>query len=98
MHEAVVGTGPDGALLFGRLGQSRDRAVVFRAGIVTGDRTARPLLSAGVVPREVGTDRRPRLASVGGTEEYVSGVVDDLGIVGRQGDRGRPSKAIPHVD
>src|ERR1700752_234213 len=59
LDEAIIGAGPDQALGEGRLGQGKDRVVVFRAGVVDGDRSARGLLLAFVVAREVGADRLP---------------------------------------
>ena len=46
VDEAVVRADPDQALLLGRFGDRRDRAVVLRGRVVAGDRTAGPLLPA----------------------------------------------------
>src|SRR5205823_1073047 len=65
--------------------------------VVAGDRAAGPLLLALVVAGQVLADRGPVLAAVGRAEEDVGGVVDGLGVVRRNQDRGRPLEAVAQV-
>src|SRR5207237_3565843 len=80
-----------------RFGEGEYRAIDLRAGVVAGDRAARPLLLVLVVARQVAADRRPGLAAVLGFEEDVAGVVDHLGVVRRDQDRGGPLEAVAQV-
>ena len=96
-YPAVIRSDPDPPFFPGRFSDGRDRAVVFGARVVARDRTTRPLLSPLVVASQVGADRRPGLAAVGGPEEDVRGVVNHLRIVRRSGDRGRPAESVLHV-
>ncbi len=83
VHQPVVGAGPDESRLDRRLGDRKDRVVELDAGVVAGDGPPGPLLFRRVVAGQIGADRLPALAAVLGSEEDVGGVVDDLGIVGR---------------
>ena len=73
----------------GRLGDGEDRAVVLDAGVVAGDRPARPLLlrSCRCAVRS-GLIAVQRLPAVAGAEQHVGAVVDDLRVV-----RARPRSA-----
>ncbi len=97
VHQAVVRARPDETFLDRRLGHREDRAVDLHAGVVAGDRAAGPGLFRLVVARQVRADRRPGLAAVGTAEEHVGGVIDHLGVVGRDGDRGGPLEAVFQV-
>ncbi len=96
VHPPVVAAGPDQVLAQRRLGEGEHRAVGLDAGVVAGDRAARPLLFRLVVARQVRADGGPGLAAVGGAEDDVGGVVDHLGIVRRDGDGGGPLEAVAH--
>ncbi len=64
VHEAVVASRPDQALLLRRLGDRKDGAVGLHAGVVAGDWSAGPFLFRAIVPREIGADGVPRLSAV----------------------------------
>ena len=98
VHQAVVAAGPDEPGLDRRLRDREDRVVELDPGVVAGDRPPRPGLRGFIVAGQIGADRLPALAAVRGFEEHVGGVVDDLRVVGRDHDRGRPLKAVSEVD
>ncbi|MBD3854056.1 MAG: hypothetical protein IFJ96_04685, partial [Acidobacteria bacterium] len=98
VHQTVIAAGPDEPGLDRRLGDREDRVVELDPGVVAGDRPPRPGLLGLVVAGQIGADRLPALAAVRALEEHVGGVVDDLRVVGRDHDRGRPLKAVSEVD
>src|SRR5204863_3111405 len=89
VQETVVAPRPEHAALDRRLREREDRAVVLGTGVVLGDRTARWTELALVVAREVRTKALPGRSFVGGAEDVVSGVVQDVRVVrGMHGRRG----------
>src|SRR4029077_404599 len=65
LHQPVVGTGPDQASLFRRLGQRKNHAGIFHADIV-GSEPSGNLLAAFIIARKVGTDDLPAVAAIRG--------------------------------
>ena len=98
LDEAVVGADPDQAFGERGFGDGEDGVVVFGAGIVEGNFAAGGLLLALVVASEVGADGRPVHAAVGGFEEALAAVVERVGIVRREHERGGPLEAMFHAE
>ncbi len=94
MHQAIVSADPEHALLMGRLGEGKDRAVGLRAGVVPGDWTARRLQLLRIVAGQVRTDDVKTGGVVPRPEEMVPADIERLLIVRRQVDRVGPLEAI----
>ncbi len=97
MHQAVVRSRPEEVRLEGRFGQGEDGAVDLGAGVVLGDRTAGGLEGGRVVAGEIGGDRFPGGALVGGAEDDVRGGVEGVRVVGRKQRRRRPVEPVAEV-
>src|SRR5581483_11843901 len=80
LHQAVVGAGPDQALLERRLGNREHDAGVFDADVVWRE-TAGNLLVRLVVEREVRTDLLPALSAVGRAVHVLAAGVERVVIV-----------------
>ncbi len=81
VDQAVVGADPERARVERRLGDREDGVVDLDAGVVAGDRPARPLLLGLVVAGEVGAHGGPGGAAVGRAEEHLGAVVEDRRVV-----------------
>ena len=74
--EAVVGAGPEQALLHRRLGKRENRVVVLDRRDVERDRSSRGMLLALVVARQVLADGGPAHAAVGALVHLIAGGVE----------------------
>src|SRR5262245_40397845 len=89
MHETIVGSNPDRALLKRRFGNRENRAVRFLE-------TAAVFLLF-VVSREIRTDRLPTLALGRRPEQNVAGGIHHVRIQRRNNDRECPLEPIVHL-
>jgi len=84
VDEAVVAADPEKAAFQGRFRNREDRVVIFDAGDVLGDRSARGDLFRFVVAGEIAAHRRPAVAIVGGAIEAFHAEIERVGIVRRE--------------
>ncbi len=84
---AVVGADPNGFGIKRRNGERKNRANGFRAAQVEPDRTTAALLFRLVVAGEIGTNRRPMRAAVGGLKQDVAAQINLVRISGGHRDR-----------
>src|SRR5690606_15754127 len=97
VDQAIVGAGPDRALLDRRLSDGEDGRVGLGAGVVLGDRPARGNHRLRVGAGEVRADRLPAMAAVLATEDDVAAMVEHVGIVRREDGRRGPLEAPAHL-
>src|SRR5205823_15043383 len=85
VHESVVRAYPDHIGIRRGEGDRENRVVGLGAGdVVVDGTTARHLLRL-VVPGEVGADRRPVIAAVGGLEHHIGAQVHRIRVPRRYG-------------
>ncbi len=94
---AVVGAGPELALLMGRLDQGVDSVEDLDPGALTGDRHAAAVLMLRGVGGQVRADLLPAHAPVGGPVDDVRGVIDGARVVLGDEDRRVPLEAVLQV-
>ena len=97
MDEAIVRARPEDARFVRRFDEREDRAVDLRARVVPRDRAAGGLQAAGVVARQVGADRLPGRAEIGGAEDAVAGDVERVRVMAREENREGPLEAVLQI-
>src|SRR6266567_2582874 len=97
VDEAVVGPRPDHPGLERRLRDREDRVVDIDPDVVFGDRPAVVSLLGRIIAGQVGADLFPGLTLVAALEQLLRGVVEDLRIVYRDGERSVPVEPIPKL-
>ena len=96
LQQSVVRASPDDALLAGRLRDREHDAGVLHADVVR-RQSARALLPAPIVERQVGADHLPGLTAVGRAVHVLRSGVDGVVIVRRNRHRKRPVESVLHV-
>src|SRR6185437_2781619 len=91
---AVVAAGPDGVGVGARKGDRNDGVVGLGAGDVVDDFAAAVDLLRFVVAGEVGADRGPTEAAIGGVEQHIAAHVDIVGALAAHFDRRGPVEAV----
>jgi len=94
VDEPVVAPRPQHARLQGRLLEREHGAVDLDPRAVVRDGTAGVALVLRVVRGEVGADHLPALAAVARAVHPVGGVVEDVGVVGRDADGRVPLESV----
>ncbi len=94
VDQPVIRPGPQHARLQRRLGQREHGSVVLGRRLIERDRPARGTKRPGVVAREVGRDRGPRLALIRGLEDHVGASVQHARVMRRNQQRRGPLEAI----
>ena len=97
MDQAVVGRGPDLALLVRRFDDAGAGRVDLGAGALARDVAAGVLLARAVVEAEIGRDLLPVHAFVAGAEHAIAADIDRAGIVRREHDGEGPGEAVLQV-
>ena len=97
LYQAVVAARPNQSLLHRRFSNREDGVVGLDAGVVAGDRTARPFLLRFVVARQIGANHIPAVSAVGRAEDDLRAVIDHLRVVRRGGNRRGPLEPVFHV-
>src|SRR5581483_2282005 len=97
LNQSVIGACPDQAARKRRLRDAEHGVVILGASIVDRDGATRGLLLAFVVAGEVGTDRFPMHASIGGLEDTFAPVIDSVGVMGRNDQRRSPLKTVLEI-
>src|SRR6185437_6630690 len=90
---AVVGAGPDQALLNLRRGNGEDHLAIELAAVIA-DQAARGDDAARIVRGKIRADDATCLARVGRLEDYLAAVIDGVVIEGINGERGGPMAAV----
>ncbi len=96
LQQAVVGAGPDQALLLRRLRDAIDDARVLHADVVRGEAAGAAHLRA-VVERQIRADHLPALTAVGRPVDVLAADVDRVVVVRRDVERRVPHEAILHA-
>ena len=97
MHEAVVGSGPDGAGVMPRGGHREDGRVVLDAGLVPGDGPTGGLEGGLVRHGQVGADLFPALPPVLRPPETLRRGVHHVGAERRREDGERPLESLAQL-
>ena len=94
VDETIIATRPNCTRLHRRLRDSKHRRIVFGAGVVLRNGSARRLFGALVVAREIGANLLPVITAITGLQNHLRSVIDDVGIVRRDHDWRSPLKAV----
>ena len=90
---AVVGPGPDAALLDRRFGNGENGAAQFHRQVVVGQASRRPQ-HIGIIECEVGADDFPASAGVRRPMNELAAYVDCVVVMRRNSDRERPLETV----
>src|SRR6185437_9285555 len=94
LNVAIVRAGPQGFRIELAFGERDDGAVKLGGGVIGRDGAAAELFLLFVVGGEIAADLRPGIAAVGGFEDDVCAVIDDVWIEFRHQDRRVPIEAV----
>src|SRR5579863_4152008 len=94
MNQPIIGASPEQATFNRRFSKGKDRAIVFRAGVIFGDGAAGSLQLRRIVAREIRADNLPTAPPVGRAEDVVAGHIEHVGVMRREQNGACPLKAI----
>src|SRR5581483_9068781 len=94
MNQPIIGASPEQTTFNRRFGKGKDRAIVFRAGVIFGDGASGSLQLRRIIAREIRADNLPTAPLVGRAEDMVAGHIEHIGVMRREQNRTCPLEAI----